>query len=89
MYWLQFADFYSFPHVILFDSWAHLAAKLESVDFAEVSSKMCDYNAKELTRIAAQWEEVLGKVQQSSSTKESSYAQAMDAVYGVAQWAEY
>ena len=54
MYWLQFADFYSFPHVILFDSWAHLAAKLESVNFAEVSSKMCDYNAKELTRIAAQ-----------------------------------
>jgi hypothetical protein len=89
MYWLQFADFYSFPHVILFDSWAHLAAKLESVDFAEVSSKMCEYNAKELTRIAAQWEEVLGKVQQSSSTKESSYAQAMDAVYGVEQWAEY
>ena len=89
MYWLQFSDFYSFPHVILFDSWEHLAKRLKTVDFADVSRKMCDHNAKELTRIAAQWEEVLGKVQQSSATTQLSYTQAMDAVYGVEQWAGY
>ncbi len=92
-YWLQFSDFYAFPHVILFDSWEDLAKTLATADLKSISQKMCDFNKEELVRIAGQWGEVLRKVPNASTrparSPDLSYTQAMDGIYGPGQWFAY
>ena len=92
-YWLQFSDFYTFPHVILFDSWEDLAQKLAVADFGSISRAMCAHNQAELGRIAAQWSEVLARVPPSAErprlSPDVSYDDAMNAIYGPGQWFAY
>jgi len=45
---LQWADYYVFPHVILFDSWEDLALKIKSVDLPKISAAMKDYSSRQV-----------------------------------------
>jgi len=47
-WWLQWADYYVFPHVILFDSWEDLALKIKSVDLPKISAAMKDYSSRQV-----------------------------------------
>ena len=38
--WLKLADYYTWPHIVLFDSWDELAQKLLQTDLKDVSQKM-------------------------------------------------
>ena len=40
MYWLQYSDFYDWPHIQYFDNGKDLEKKLESADFTDISLKM-------------------------------------------------
>jgi hypothetical protein len=42
------ADFYTFPHVILFDSWEDLVTKLQTTDLRAVSAAMQEHNARQV-----------------------------------------
>jgi hypothetical protein len=92
-YWLQFSDFYIFPHVILFDSWEDLAQKLAKADLRSISNAMCAFNKEELARIEAQWRDVLGRVPPASTrptmSPDLSYADAMNSIYGQNEWIAY
>jgi hypothetical protein len=92
-YWLQFSDFYVFPHVILFDSWEDLAQKLAKADLRSISKAMCAFNKEQLAQIEADWREVLGKVPPASTrptvSPDLSYADAMNSIYGQNEWIAY
>jgi hypothetical protein len=54
-YWNSFADHYSYPHVVLFDSWSDLVQKLSSANFRRISDSMRLFNAKRKNHIANKW----------------------------------
>jgi len=60
-YWLGLCDWYHFPNVVLFDSWVHLLALLETTDLAAVSGAMQRHNAREKRRLKARWRAILAK----------------------------
>jgi len=61
-YWLQFADFYQWPHLIYFESVTDLVDKMLSVDLMEISRRMAVYNTKVRASIKTKWSKVLLKV---------------------------
>ena len=52
-WWLQWSDFYVFPHVILFDSWEDAAAKLAAADLEAVSAAMLEFAAQQVRAVIA------------------------------------
>ncbi|ESO06885.1 hypothetical protein HELRODRAFT_170916 [Helobdella robusta] len=58
-YWLQFADFYQWPHLIYFDSIDDLVNKMLNVDLNEISKRMKVYNNKVKAYIKKAWSDVL------------------------------
>ena len=58
-YWLSKSDFYLFPHVQLFNSWAECLQMLQSVDLRQVSRQMVAANARQRADIKAQWAAIL------------------------------
>ena len=61
-YWLKFADFYQWPHVIYYDSVEDLVNKMLTVDLHEISRRMMEYNKKLENDIKGIWSKVLLKV---------------------------
>ena len=61
-YWLKFADFYQWPHIIYFESVDDLVEKMLTVDLTEISRRMAQYNAKLRETIKTRWSKVLLKV---------------------------
>ena len=58
-YWLSKSDFYLFPHVQLFNSWAECLQMLRSVDLRRVSRQMVAANARQRADIKVQWAAIL------------------------------
>ena len=52
-WWLQWSDWYVFPHVLLFDSWEDAAEKIASADLGAVSAAMRDFSAQQVRARAA------------------------------------
>lgn len=95
-WWLQWADFYTFPHVVLFDSWAHLAELLATVDLAKVSADMRAFNEKQEAEIAGAWAGVLRaipphaeRVSSDVALESMDFTARMNAIYGAGEWAQY
>lgn len=61
-HWLKFADFYNWPHIILYESFDDLISKMESTNYEEVSSKMASHNKEAKKDIVQRWKEVLKTV---------------------------
>ena len=59
--WLGYSDFYTFPHVILFDSWEDAVEKLQRADLHDISSKMRDYALALEQQVVLQWDSVFQK----------------------------
>ena len=69
-YWLQMADFYRWPHVTQFSSFADLTAKLFAADFAEIHQRMMTHNAKRLKASWRGWQWVFSRVRRGGSQRE-------------------
>ena len=54
-YWNSFGDHFKYPHVVLFDSWSDLVAKLSEADFRRISNEMRKFNSKRKQYIANKW----------------------------------
>ena len=61
-YWLKFADFYQWPHIIYYSSIPDLVDKLITTNLTDVSLKMQSHNIKASLQIKDAWSEVLLKV---------------------------
>lgn len=59
-YWLQQSDFYVFPHVQHFDSWAELLISLrDEASLMDISRRMAEFNAQQRRTIEEQWKGIL------------------------------
>jgi len=58
-YWLLFADFYQWPHVIHFDSIEDLVDKMLTVDLDEISRRMARHNQQVRQRLKDMWSSIL------------------------------
>ena len=58
-YWISLFDIYSWPHVVLFDSWNELAHLLLTTDFRQVHELMAEHNVVEEKRIVRLWREAV------------------------------
>jgi hypothetical protein len=61
-YWLRFADFYRWPHIVYFDSVDDLVQKLATVNLTQISMEMKQHNIKAREYIKRTWSRVLLKL---------------------------
>lgn len=91
--WFAFADWYQWPHVILFDSWDDLVLKLETTDFASVSERMLAHNSNERVQLLEQWLDILDKAIEhrgglaKAPVPQGSFTTAMNQIWGRGHWA--
>ena len=57
-YWLQFADFYQWPHITYFDSVQDLFDKLHSADLDDIHRLMVQENASRERKLDETWQKV-------------------------------
>ena len=60
--WLALSDWYQWENTIQFDSWDHLKELLNTTDFAEVSRRQAEENARRRRTIRNQWRNVLNRM---------------------------
>lgn len=71
-YWIEFSDFYQFPHIMYFDSIPDLVGKLEKITLSEllaVSEKMKEHNRQAKEELLEAWAAILKKVADHSQNK--------------------
>ncbi len=61
-YWLQFSDFYQWPHITYFNSIDDLVIKLNNTNLIEISQHMKIYNAHVAKNIHEQWHQILERI---------------------------
>lgn len=54
-YWIQFADYYRWPFVTVFDSWTDLIEKLLSADLRQISDSMKEFNKIRQAYVLDNW----------------------------------
>jgi len=59
LHWVQYADFYQWPHIIHFNSWKDLRRKLEETDFEVVSDEMLGFVKRAIDKTSAEWTKIL------------------------------
>jgi len=84
-WWVQFHDYYLWPHIQYFDSWEQLLHLLDSVDLMAVSGKMQQYNHDLRQDLLERWREVFARTFQNdlpgSRVVPQDYDQAMRQLY--------
>ncbi len=65
-YWLNFSDFYQWPHIIYYESTDDLIKKLNTTDFGMVSKKMKEYNKQFSESLLKKWKEILANIKRYS-----------------------
>lgn len=61
-YWLRFADYYQWPHMLYYDSVDDLVQKIIKTNLTEVSENMKQYNEEVRKKIKDTWSDILEKV---------------------------
>ena len=62
-YWLNYSDFYQWPHITYYSSIEDLVDKLATVNSLDISSKMKRYNEKLEVKLTKQWTQILERVE--------------------------
>jgi hypothetical protein len=65
-YWLRYADFYQWPHIIYYDSYEDLIQKMSNTNLKEVSEKMKVYNVKARNELITKWTTILKTIAKNS-----------------------
>jgi hypothetical protein len=65
-YWLNFSDFYQWPHIIYYESTNDLIEKLLSTDLPMISRKMKAYNKQVAIDLRTKWNKILTNVKRYS-----------------------
>jgi len=64
-YWLQFADYYEWPFVTVFESWFDLIQKLENMDLMKISKKMEEFNKIREADLLTNWCKIIERINKS------------------------
>ena len=59
IHWTSKGDYWTFKHVLLFDSWESLKEIVESTDFTDVSRKMLEQHSVYLRETQESWKRIL------------------------------
>ena len=65
-YWLNFSDFYQWPHIVYYESTDDLIKKLGTTDFSMISKKMEIYNKQFSENLKNKWKNILDTVKRYS-----------------------
>ena len=65
-YWLQYADFYQWPHITYYESAGDLVQKLRSVNLKEISKKMKRFNKKAKKELLYSWSSILETIAENT-----------------------
>ena len=87
-YWMQFADFFEWPHITYFDDFEDLERKLELANFTVIHSLMVEENKRREQVLYQNWCHVLNKMQMGQKVPQD-YAQAIKALYNVSRLQVY
>lgn len=67
LYWIRYADYYQWPHIIQFGSWEELERLIASSAWTDISHKMKIYHQRELENTKRVWDsELVGLFKGSS-----------------------
>ena len=61
-YWLQYADYYRWPFVTVFNSTEDLIEKLESVNLKQISNSMSEFNKVRQAYVLDNWCRIIKSV---------------------------
>ena len=61
-HWLQYSDFYQWPHIVYYDSIGDLVEKIMHTNLTDVSLRMADHNVKARQQIKSAWSDALLQV---------------------------
>ena len=61
-YWLQYADYYQWPFVTIFDDWEDLIKKLKTLNLKEISKNMEKFNDYRETDLLDNWCKIINKL---------------------------
>jgi hypothetical protein len=76
-YWLQYADYFQWPHVTIFESLKDLIQKLKTMNLKDISDKMKRYNKVREANLLDNWCRVL-KHDTRDSAIPRSFKEALD-----------
>jgi len=81
-HWLQYSDFFQWPHIQTFGSAAELVQKLAATDFDAVHAAMLQENARREVELLATWAQVVDRVALTRGAMPTSYEQALRDLWG-------
>lgn len=81
-YWMQFADYYQWPHITQFSSWEDLMSKLQSTDFTQVNKGMVAHNRVRQRVLQCKWRNILSGIRKDC-TVPRSYKSALNDLFQV------
>ena len=83
-YWLQFSDFYEWPHITYFDSYDHLEEILDNMNFSAIHDKMMSENKRREGVLKYNWCKVISKMKDMERGGFSKdYTTNIKSIYGV------
>ena len=71
-YWIQYADYYTLPHIVYFNSTVHLSALLRSIsddELKKISRRMRQHNISSRRRVLQSWKDNLLAIRQYSANR--------------------
>lgn len=68
--WLQYADFYQWPGIVLFDSWDDLFTKIDESDLDSMHNIMMSYKEEQMNRTLSMWRRILETISSASGRTE-------------------
>ena len=83
-YWMQFADFFQWPHVVHFDDFKDLERKLEAADFNNIHKLMVGTLEQRKGELVRNWCKVINSIQGGRKVPKD-YVQAIQKLYGVSR----
>ena len=83
-YWLQFGDFYQWPHITYFDDMHELESKLQEADFQSIHNLMMKEVKRKWSALSEAWCEALQGVDTGRKVPQD-YHSAIQELYGVSK----
>ena len=83
-YWVQFSDFYEWPHITYFDSYDQLEEILDNMNFSTIHEKMVEENKRRERVLKYNWCKVISKMKDMERGGFSKdYTTNIKSIYGV------
>ncbi len=85
-FWLQYSDFYQFPHVTVFESYPQSVHAIETANLQLISQRMDAFNKQDIAQTTHKWKQILKTVHEGSRKaikREKTAAEQMQTLWGI------